>query len=208
MRSVHTLFVPVRRPRESGYAWSIAEPHLIPGKQQVMRLPFPGQDCESGPDGQWDRNCQSIVSALANGQDGAFLTEGDPLLYGSFIQIASRIRVAAPDIPIEVIPGISSITAAAAAADLPLVEKAERLAVLPASYSMGELRQVLRDFDTVVLLKVNHVLREVQAVLDELGLAERAVLVERCGHPEQHIVRGLSRPLGSVGYFSLVIVKK
>ena len=208
LRSVPTILVPVRRAGDRGYTWAIAQPHLAEADgQRVLRLPFPVESDEAAPDGRWAHNCRKILDTLADGQDAAFLTEGDPCLYSTFIHVASWLRTAAPQLPIQIVPGISSITAAAAAAGQPLVVGAGRLAVLPAVYAADELRQTLRDFDTVVLLKVNRVLDRLLPLLDELGLAERAMLVERCGQPDQRIVRGLRQPLRS-DYFSLVIVRK
>ena len=208
LRSVPTLLLPVRHLEDPGYAWAIAGPHLLPGQQLVVRLPFPQERGEPDLDGQWDANCRQILQLMTDGRDAAFLTEGDPLLYSSFIQVAGRLRAVAPDLPLEIVPGVSSITAAAAAAGEPLVARAGRLAILPAVYGTEELRRTLRDFDTVVLLKVNRVVRQIRAVLDELGLAERATLVERCGRPEQRVVHGLQNlPSSDLDYFSLIIVQ-
>jgi len=208
LRSVPNLLVPVRRVSDSGYAWAIAQPHLEPSaRQRVLRLPFPGECDERMLDEQWDRNCQRVLEMLLGGEDAAFLTEGDPLLYSTFIHLAERLRSANPALSIEVVAGVSSITAAAAAAAVPLAARGGRLAVVPAMYDPAELRQTLREFETVVLLKVSPALERVVALLDELGLAERAVLVERCGRPEQRIVRGLSGPL-TADYLSLIIVRK
>lgn len=206
MRSVPTLLLPVRREGEEGYAWQIARPHLEAGDQRIVRLPFPQERGNSKLDAQWDKHCRTVLHLLVDGQDAAFLTQGDPLLYGTFIQLATRLWRAAPDLPIQVVPGVSSITAAAAAAGEPLVARGGRLAVLPAVYGLDDLRRTLREFDTVVLLKVNRVLGELVAALERLGLAEQALLVERCGRPEQRVVRGLRGFAGPVDYFSLVIV--
>jgi precorrin-2/cobalt-factor-2 C20-methyltransferase len=206
MRSVATLLVPVRREGDEGYAWQIARPHLEPGRQEVVRLPFPQERGDVELDAQWDRHAESVLVLLDDGRDAAFLTEGDPLLYGTFVQLAAGLRRSAPELPIEVVPGVSSITAAAAAAGDPLVARGGRLAVLPAVYGLDDLRRTLVEFDTVVLLKVNRVLGEIVEALERLGLAERALLVERCGRPEQRIVRGLGGLAGPVDYFSLVIV--
>jgi precorrin-2/cobalt-factor-2 C20-methyltransferase len=206
--SVPILLLAVRHAEDPGYAWAIAEPHLVPGQQLVVRLPFPQERGEAELDDQWDENCRRILELMADGRDAAFLTEGDPLLYSTFIQVAARLRVAAPDLPLEIVPGVTSITAAAAAAGQPLVARGGRLAVVPAVYGTDELRRTLEDFDTVVLLKVNRVLGQVRAALDDLGLAERATLVARCGRPEQRVVRGLQNLQSSdLDYFSLIIVR-
>jgi precorrin-2/cobalt-factor-2 C20-methyltransferase len=207
LRSVPTLLVPVRSPEDPGYAWAIAEPHIGVQMERVVRLPFP-RECEADLDEQWEQNCQQVLECLQQGEDAAFVTEGDPLLYSTFVQVTSRLRARVPDLPIEIVPGVSSITAASAAAGESLATRDEWLAVVPAFYGVEELRETLQRFDTVVLLKVNRVLDEVVGVLSDLGLAERAILVERCGRPEQRIVRDLRDCPSKVDYFSLVIVRK
>jgi precorrin-2/cobalt-factor-2 C20-methyltransferase len=207
LRSVSTLLVPVRADDDSGYAWAIAQPHLVPARQRVVRLPF-GHDCEAELDEQWERNCQEVLACLEAGDDAAFLTEGDPLLYGSFIHVAGRLRASVPGLPIEIVPGVSSLNAAAAAAGQPLASRADRLAVLPALHALDDLPDVFERFDTVVLLKVNRVLDRLTATLNDLGLAECAIIVERCGRPEQRILRGLRELPSEVDYFSLVILRK
>jgi precorrin-2/cobalt-factor-2 C20-methyltransferase len=113
-----------------------------------------------------------------------------------------------PGISIEVIPGVSSITAAAAQAVMPLVNADQRLAVLPAVFEEDTaLRRVFEHFDTVVLLKVNRVLDRLIDLVQALGLDEQAILVERATLPGARILRPLSASRGqTVHYLSLVIV--
>jgi precorrin-2/cobalt-factor-2 C20-methyltransferase len=109
---------------------------------------------------------------------------------------------------VEIVPGVTSVTAAAAVAGLPLADGTERLAVVPATCSDEGLRAALRDFDTVALLKVSSVLDRVLDLLEELNLVESAVYVSRAGTPEQRVeadVRALrGHPLD---YLSLILVK-
>ena len=208
MRAVPTLILPVRRPCDTSYAWNIAEPHLDPGRQRVVRLSFPQQPGEDDLDAQWARNARQTLELLADGQDAAFLTEGDPLLYSTFVHLAAHVRAADQDVLIQIVPGVSSITAAAAAVGGPLVSRGERLAVLPAIYNTDDLRRTLREFDTVVLLKIHRVLDRILEVLEDVDLAQRAVLVEHCGRPDQRIVHDVRSLSGiEVDYFSLMIVR-
>jgi precorrin-2/cobalt-factor-2 C20-methyltransferase len=136
----------------------------------------------------------------------AFLTEGDPLIHSTFIYV---LRHLPQDLPVEIIPGVSSITTAAAQAKMPLVSADQRLAVLPATFeNLDRLRQTLRNFDTVVLLKVHRVLDQLIDLLDELELSEQAVLVERASHESGRVVRDMRTLRGeSVHYLSLLIVR-
>ncbi|MEK7842026.1 MAG: SAM-dependent methyltransferase, partial [Deltaproteobacteria bacterium] len=104
---------------------------------------------------------------------------------------------------------VSSINAAAGSALLPIAEADEMVAVIPAAYADGRLRDVLQAFDTIILMKVNKTIDRALNILDELGLKDRAVFVERAGWPEERIVRDLNSLKGKTSdYFSLVIVKK
>jgi precorrin-2/cobalt-factor-2 C20-methyltransferase len=155
-----------------------------------------------------DEAAAHIGAILSTGRDVAFITEGDPLLYSTFIHLYRRLRAASPPVRVEIVPGVTSVTAAAAVAGLPLADGTERLAVVPATCGYERLRAALRDFDTVVLLKVSPVFDRVLDLLEELNLLESAVYVSRAGTPEQRVeadVRALRRQ--PLDYLSLILVK-
>lgn len=208
LQQTPTILVPVRRVGEASFALTIAQPHLDERRQRIVRLPFADEPTAEAQDESWRGHAESVLELLEGGP-AAFLTEGDPLLYSTFIQLGRQLQLLAPDLPIEVVPGVSSISAAAAVVGLPLAARSERLAVLPAAYGLDDLPSLLRDFDVVVLLKVHRSLPKLIALLRKAGLLERAVLVERCGRPEQRVVRGLVGLDGrQPDYLSLVIVRK
>jgi len=164
-----------------------------------------------GPDvarPHWTQAAEVVGAVLQRGQDVAFITEGDPLVYSTFVYLRDALVERFPCARVEVIPGISSMTAAAARAMFPLAIADERIAVLPATFDPQFLEQALAAFDTVVLLKVSRVLDQVITLLEQRGLLGSAVLVERCGTPQERIVRDLSRLRGQrVDYFSLLLVR-
>ena len=152
-----------------------------------------------------------VASVLAAGGEGAFVTEGDPLLYSTFQHLLAALPEEAPEVRIEVVPGVSAMTAAAAAARFPLVRGAERLAVLPASRVLADdpsmLLRVLEEYDAVVLLKVARVFDRVLPVLQQARC--EAVLVERCGMPGERIVDDPASLAGErLDYFSLLLVRR
>ena len=92
---------------------------------------------------------------------------------------------------------------------MPLAMAAERLAILPATYEEGRLRQTLCDFDCVVLLKVSRVFARVYELLVDLGLDCQGVFVRRVGSGEEEVVTDLASLVGKrLDYLSLVIVRK
>jgi precorrin-2/cobalt-factor-2 C20-methyltransferase len=118
-----------------------------------------------------------------------------------------------PHIEVEIIPGVTSFAAAAARAQFPLSATSDRVAILPASYETDatQLRRLLADHDTVILLKVGAVLPQILAALEEMNLLDSALYAERVGMPEERIALGSEiralynqrRP-----YLSLLIVKR
>ncbi|MDP6560702.1 MAG: precorrin-2 C(20)-methyltransferase, partial [Candidatus Binatia bacterium] len=149
------------------------------------------------------------LDPLHQGLDVAFVTLGDPFFYSTFIYLWRTIGQLDPSIRQEIVPGVSSIHAASAVASLPLGMAGERIAILPSVGDRSTLRRTLQEFDTVVLLKVHQALGEVTALLELLGLKERAVFVQKCGTAEEKVIRDLDRLKGEkTDYFSLLIVSK
>jgi len=196
------------------YAGSIIEKLIDHSRQQVLQVQFPMQRDPVQARPARERAADQVLEYLYAGYDVAFVTEGDPLLYSTFGYVLEAVKRHHPTIPIEVVPGVSSITAAAAAASLPLASWDERIAIIPAAYALkpsesGDLRMLLKVFDTVVLLKVNGVFAALLDMLEELDLAQHAVFVRRCSTDLEEVVFDLVRLRDQrLDYFSLVIVRK
>jgi precorrin-2/cobalt-factor-2 C20-methyltransferase len=89
------------------------------------------------------------------------------------------------------------------------VDGQERLAVIPATYGVEDLRNILRSFDSVVLMKVSSIMPQIVQVLEEENLLDASVYVERATTDEQRIVHDLRRIRNDrCVYFSMVVVTK
>lgn len=204
LERVPAVFATSRRAAERSYALEVVRGFLDPNRQRTCVLPFPSSQVG------WSEHAETLVGALAEG-DAAFVTEGDPLLYSSFIGVLACLRRAHPEVRVEVVPGVASPLAAAALAGVPLADDDQRLAILPAMYALDVLSETLDQFDTLVLLKVSAVLGPVLDCLDAAGRGERAVYVRRVGRPEQALlvgtaaIRAAPREVTS-DYFSLLVV--
>jgi len=187
------------------YALEIVREFLDPAKQETMRVTFPTDDAE-GAAGVWRQAAQDIAQRLLKGQDVAFITEGDPMLYSTFAYILQGIATSHPEIPVEVVPGVSSVMAAAASAAVPLVTHGQRLAILPAVYGIDDLREAIANYDTIVLMKVNRTLLSALANLETLGLAGKGIYVRRASTTGERVVRQLTEE--DLDYFSLLIIRK
>ncbi len=145
----------------------------------------------------------AVRARLAAGQDVAFVTEGDPLLYSTFLDLlASGVSGR-----VEIVPGVSSITAVAAATRISLADGDDRVAVIPAPRALPELDRLARDFETLVLLKAGRHLEALRDALGSAGLLARAWVVVDASLPGERVV-ALSDALPmSSGYFTTVLVR-
>ncbi len=149
---------------------------------------------------------EKLIAELNAGRSAVFITLGDPVLYSTFFHLMDAVSSLEANVNIELVPGVSSVMAASAAAGQALALSSDRVAILPATYMEG-LRQALLEFDTVVLMKTHRVMTEVRAMLGEMNLLERAWYVARVGLSDE-IVKPLSEIMDDdLNYFSIVIIR-
>lgn len=152
----------------------------------------------------YDRAAAELATHLDAGRDVAVLCEGDPMFYGSYMYLHDRL---APRYPTEVVPGVTSFSAAAAAAGVPLVRRDDVFTVLPGTLPADELATGLRAADAAVVLKLGRTFAGVREAARRAGVQARAVLVERASAPEERIVPLAEAEAGDdVPYMSLLLV--
>ncbi len=190
-----------------GNAWSIIE-RVVQDGQRVLRLEYPITVEASAPGeyerliaGFYDESAERVAAELDAGHDVAVVCEGDPFFYGSYMYLHQRL---ADRFPTEVIPGVTSFSAASAAAGRPLVSMNETLTVLPGVLPPEQLKEALAGVDAAVVMKVGRHLDDVRAGRPPMpGLDADAIYVERASCAEQRVL-----PLGDTDgvcapYFSL-----
>ena len=209
LRSVDVICAPTGQAEAASFALSIVEPYLDRSRQCIIEQVFPMKKEEADLLPFWREAAATVAAHARAGRSVAFITIGDPFLYSTFLYIYRILKEDYADVPLEIIPGISSVFAAAAAAGVPLGMASDRIAILPATYETDKLRQVLLDFDTVVLMKVHRRFDTIFALLSELGLQDKAVYVRRVSSDQEEIVSKLSGLAGrTLDYMSLIIVQK
>ena len=185
------------------FARSIAADLISDGTYEiVMDVPMsverqPAQDA-------YDKGASEIAAALEIGQDVVCLCEGDPFFYGSFMYLFARLS---DRFRVEVVPGVTSVTACAARAGMPLAARNERLTVLPGPLPEDELRSRIAGAESVVIMKVGRHLPKIRSVIADLGLTDQAVYVERATLPEE-VVLPLAQAPEKAPYFSMILLTK
>ncbi len=208
LQSAPIIWVPQAGVSPESYAYGIIKNIIDESRQEIVRAKFPTND-EDAAAQVWRNAARDLAARLQAGHDVAFITEGDPMLYSTFAYVLETIQQEYPQLPVEVVPGVSSVMAAAASAAAPLVHHGQRLAILPAVYGIDDLREAISLYDTIVLMKVNRTLLDALANLERLGLAGRAIYVRRATTERERVVRNIQELSSEdLDYFSLLIIRR
>lgn len=200
--------VPDRAAESSGYAHTIIA-DLIRPDQNVVEMAFPMLTDREKLDHQYQEAADTIWGHLERGEDCALVGLGDLLIYGPSVHVIERLHRGHPELEIEVIPGISSINAAAARAFIPLAVYDERIAILAGRCDDDFIKETLRSFDTVVFMKVNRVFDRILSILEELNLVGQCVYIKRCTTRDEEIITDVDKLRGQeLDHFSLLIVRR
>ena len=201
IRENEIIAVPGKVPQESvaykialGAVPELAEKTLVPVYMPMLK------DREK-IDAEHQKAAKLFVSYLDQGKNVVFLTLGDSTIYCTFSYIQHYLE--ADGYPIELVSGITSFCAAAAALGVPLVEWDEQLHVLPAVHRLeAELEQP----GNYVLMKSAS---KMGAVKDILRRSGRAVsMVENCCMDGEKRYYSVDEIPDDAGYFSLIIAKE
>lgn len=199
---------PVRAPRSDSYALGIAGRAGLGVPDDHHSLVFPMSHDREKLARHWLRAADTVLTRLHQGRDVLFLVEGDASTYSTFNHLSRTVQAMDPDIAIEVIPGVSSFHAAAARIAAPLTDVDDTLAVIPAGYGIDMIRRLLKDFDTLVLLKVKPLLDDIIDLLVTHELSQYACFIEKAGAEEERVIRDIATLKGQkVNYLSLLLVR-
>ena len=213
IRDANVIVVPGEKPRES-IAWKIAAKAVEAAgeaeadgkgaeffeKKEILPVPMPMTKDPEALEQAHAEGTAIIKNLLDAGKTVAFLTLGDPTIYSTYLYVHKRIG--AMGYETEIINGIPSFCAAAAAVNNGLTEQKEMLHLIPGSYDTKEALQLP---GTKVLMKAGKQIGKVKKELENCG--KEAVMVENCGMPNEHIYSTVEEIPEGAGYYSLFIIK-
>ncbi len=201
LRAVPVVAYPAPEDGDS-FARRIVAEWLDRGQREI-RVRFPMRPGPT-PAAIYEAAAAQLAAVLDTGDDIAYLCQGDPLFYGSFAGILTRL---AARYTVRVVPGVSSLTACAAAASEPLVQRDETLSVIPAGLPEAELAARLVQVDAAAIIKLGRHFAKLRRVLSRLGLLDGAVYVERASLPNQLVAALATIDPASVPYFAMALVR-
>ncbi|KPU45408.1 cobalt-precorrin-2 C(20)-methyltransferase [Oxobacter pfennigii] len=190
IRECHVVFIP--ESNGESLAGRIAEDYIKDKK--LVRLEFPmGDDNKEN----YIKASKVVEETLSDDEWGVFLTLGDPMVYSTFLYLMAELEKR--HVETESIPGISSFTAAASRAKLPITLRGENFYLCD-----GDINEdILKTVNTICILKTT---KNKEGILDTLERNSfKYVYVKRCTQGDEKILYTRDEILKDRDYISLII---
>lgn len=215
LKAVDTICVPKSHTNRPSMALGMIKPILDERRKpaEILELVFPMSRDDFANRKLWTENAAIVAQKVKKG-DVAFITLGDPMLYSTFLYLYEFVKETYPEIELEIIPGVTSVTSVAARSKLPLAEQDEVVTIIPADLKPAHLVEAAKHAENLVFMKCAHHIKDFIPLLLKSGFTKDSTvaLVKRCTLPEETVIVG---KLGDVDdwdvsedYFSVAIVKK
>jgi precorrin-2/cobalt-factor-2 C20-methyltransferase len=206
IKNADVVIAPKTEKKEDSTALSIARPYMKKDVE-ILKLVFPMVNDAATLANAWENNKNSILAELQAGKKVVFLTLGDPMFYSTYMYVYRLLKNCGYGI--ETIPGVPAFCAIGSQLGQPLAEGNDILSIIPATMSEEELDNILGIVDNVVLMKVYKNFGQVVAKLKQHGFADNAVMISRCGLPDEQISYNLDEvDAQNVNYLSTILAKK
>ncbi len=151
----------------------------------------------------YDGAAEKIAALLDAGKTVAVICEGDPLFYGSYMHLHTRLS---PRFSAEIVAGVTGMSGCWSAAGLPIAQGDDVFTVLPATLPEAELARRLGEADAAVVMKVGRHLAKLRRALQTSGRLPRAIYVERGTTAEEKMIPLSAKLDDEAPYFAVVLV--
>ncbi|MCM3601315.1 precorrin-2 C(20)-methyltransferase [Robertmurraya korlensis] len=199
---------PKKQRGSKSYAHKIIDVYFQPEEKEMLGLVFPMTKDPAILEKKWTETVEQVWDKVQQGKDVAFVTEGDPLLYSTFIHMMRLMQEKHPEVPIEVVPGISSFNGAASRLGIALADGDEHIAIIPARDDYETMKKVILENDCVIFIKVAKVIDVMLHVLRDLDLLHKASVVTKVTSDEEIIWNAAELDGAELEYLTLMVVRK
>ena len=163
------------------------------------------------PDKIWSNAVEKIVKFINNGESVVLLCLGDTSLFASSSNILRIIKNNYPEIVTKTIPGISSISAAAALNNFDLAKKGDTLMIRECPSSNTELTSLIRESKgnktVLAIMKVGKRWNLVRETLKKEDVINKSLVALSVGMPDQIIQFASQYKKDFMPYFSLIFIR-
>lgn len=173
---------------------------------EIERVPFAMAPSRPSRDRSVDKAARAVAIHLGAGEEVAWITLGDPLVYSTFAAVAARVTRRRPDTTVVAVPGIMAFQALAARTVTVVADERERLVIRTALDGEDMTADLDDPSTTVVIYKGGRRLPDVAAAVVTAGRLDGAVMGELIGLPGERITPLSAARTSPASYLATVVV--
>lgn len=170
--------------------------------KEILPLEFAMARQVSARQAGYRKAAEQIAAVLESGRDVAMVNLGDVSIYATAYYVLDVVR--SMGFRTEMVPGVPSFCAVAAALGRSLTEPEAPLHVYPAGKT--DLDAALAQPGTKVLMKSGSTMAATAQALERQGLAGKSAMVADCGLPTEQVFQTMENLPEKISYFATVIV--
>jgi len=209
IKKAKVIVFPISDDNKKSFAAEIVKKYTKFKKNIPIIFPMARKDFD--PDEIWSNAIEKIVQFIKNGESVVFLCLGDTSIFASSSNILRLINNNHAEIITKTIPGISSISAAAALNDFDLVKKGETLIIKECPSSESELTNLIRESKeskmVLAIMKVGKRWNLVREILKKEDIINTSLIALSVGMPDQIIQYASQYKKEFMPYFSLILIR-
>ncbi len=207
IKNAKIIFYPTSREDKVSYSAEIVKKYIKHKKQ--IPLVFPMARKEYQAEEIWQIGAKKIVSYLKRNIPVVLLCLGDTSLYASSFYIKNEIKKNYPEININTLPGISSVSLAAAIGEFQLLKNGENLFVSECPDDLNEFKNLInkKSKKVLVIMKVGKRWTWVKNILKDKNILQKTLLATNIGMENQFIGAASEYKNIELPYFSLLLIR-
>ena len=209
IKKAKVIVFPIADDNKKSFAAEIVNKYTKFKKNISIIFPMARKDFD--PDEIWSNAVEKIVKFIQNNEPVVLLCLGDTSLFASSSNILRIIKNNHPEIITKTIPGISSISAAAALNDFDLVKKGETLIIKECPSSNSELTSLIKDSrenkTVLAIMKIGKRWNLVRETLKKEDIIKKSLIALSVGTPDQIIQYASQYNKDVMPYFSLILIR-
>jgi len=211
IKNATLISYPISKLGDESLAANIAS-EWISKEKKCLPLVFP-MVLEGTPRKEaWKDAGNQLASAVKDGENVVFLTQGDVSLFASSAYVVMDLKKNHPECNFKLIPGVTSFSAAAASGQFPLSLQQEQLLVSPTPDSPEVLESLIHSAaennQVLALLKLGRRWVWVRPLLERMGILNEALFAQKIGFEDQKIQNARSVDANERTYLSLLILRQ
>ena len=209
IKNAKVIVFPISDDNKKSFAAEIVKKYTKFKKNIPIIFPMARKDFD--PDEIWSNAVEKIVKFIKNGESVVLLCLGDTSIFASSSNILRIIKHDYPEIITKTIPGISSVSAAAALNDFDLVKKGETLVIKECPSSNSELTSLIRESSrnktVLAIMKVGKRWQVVRETLKKEEIINDSLIALNIGMSNQIIQYASQYKKDVMPYFSLILIR-